>query len=266
MYLSYISNLNQETVKYLEKAGDTLEAALIIPDLKNIVVALTDSALAMAGVPIPVGAVVSGFVSIYDKVKEAILLNKAVEFATEFSTIPIVDREDLINRMNDDPIYGHKFGTLLLVSLDRLDFDIKAKYLARACKFYHLNYVNKVGFIRLKTMIENINMGDVEEYILIKDKVGYEDYPADFLFKRPSSQANPTYGSFLNLGIVYQKYDFEKMSQAMLQNDKFTNSGKFSRVIQTEFTTIGRQLYYIINDIEPTTKTVENWLYTLKVQ
>jgi len=245
-------------VKYLEKLGKKLEDVLILPDTKNIVAAIYDSAVAYFGVPYPIATVVTNLISVYDKIKEGALMEKAVEFAEEFSIMNIDDRQLLIERMNEDPIYGQKFGTFLLVSLERMDFKIKAKYLARACNYYHLNYISKSNFIRLKTIIENINMGDVEEYILVDTKsMEHDDFP-DLSFKRPKREKEPAFIAFLNLGIIFQKYDFDSLKQAF-QNDKYNNSISYNRVIKSELTTIGQQLYYMINDIKPSPRIIGYW-------
>jgi|GEM_PF-2705754 len=240
---------------YLSKSGRILENALVIGNLKNMIVALSDSALAFSGLPLPITTVVSEAISIYDKVKEAALMDKAIKFAEDFSTIPINDREKLINDINDDPIYGQGFGEFLLNSFDRFDFNIKAKYLARACKYYHLNYVNREDFIRLKTIIENISMPDVDKWILIKDDLSHERTSFGAFFDIPKDESDPAYNTFLNLGILYREYDFE----SLITSKEVFSTNIARSVMKTKLTDLGQKVYFIIKDLTPHSNIIYGW-------
>ncbi|MCG7517951.1 hypothetical protein [Vibrio sp. MMH1-50] len=101
-------------------------------------------------------------------VRDNLFNRKLLRFLNEVSDIPPLERAEVISKLESSP---GDVGEMLLLSLDRLDNLVKPELLAKAFLLLANDEVSVKEFYDLKTIIENINMNDVEEI-----KKFYEDY------------------------------------------------------------------------------------------
>lgn len=229
-----------KNLKQLDEIGVAFEADIAKEDLKEILAEQTDDLIETITGFVPGLSVFIKLRKAYKSIKDYFLISKIFRFLTDISSMSSVERNTLIGKINEDPIYEQKFGTFLITALDRLDFVDKASYLARICKFYGKGQISKSQLIRFKGFIEKIELEDLKKCSYLYEGNGpYYSFPSEF--------RDPPLFMFQALGIVKITHyeddfnDFRVLESAGLGRD--TTSPQ-----KPTLTDLGEIFIAVIND------------------
>lgn len=175
------------------------------------------------------------FKRMYSGIQDYFLIKKVSKFLFELSSMSAESRVALIDKINEDPIYGQKFGTFLITALDRHDFENKSVMLARVCKYYESGYLSRTNFVRFKGIIEHM---DIEDLVKLQyhgyDIVGY-----------PQSRNDISLYQFQTLGLTSIKTSSEMINDGSL----FTDGRPHDRhAVEVNLTKYGQDFILVIND------------------
>jgi hypothetical protein len=224
-------------MKELEEIGSALEAEIVKEDLRGIIGDLSETSIQAIGEGIPGLSMLFKFHKAFLSIKDYFLMDKVLVFLSEMSKMPTDSRKELISKINTDPIYGQKFGAFVLTALDRHDFAEKSVYLARACRLYENNSLNKEQFILIKSMIENLHLVHIKRWM---DSYGLS-FPND---------SDDAYNHFLSNGVIKTEYKFNELLRKKADQEFDINR----KVVKTSLTHLGRVLYHIVQG-----KDVSEW-------
>lgn len=101
-------------------------------------------------------------------IRDNLFNRKLMRFLTDISGIPANLRAEVIMKLENSP---GDVGEMLLLSLERLDNLLKPELLAKSFLLLAKDEITINEFYDLKTIIENVNLNDLEEI-----KKFYEDY------------------------------------------------------------------------------------------
>jgi len=234
--------LNAIGMKELEQSGSALESDIVKENLKEIIFDLSQPIVETIGQAI--GENIPGL-SIFFKGAKAVsairdqdLMNKVISFLNEAEQMDHIKRKKLVDKVNKDPIYGQRFGAFVLVALDRYDFAVKAKYLARALKFYERNDISKITLIRINSAIQQIQLMDLEDWT--KDR--------NIATTNISSLAGE---NFISNGIFELNYNFQPLTKDH-NRDHIGKNYRTNNIVKVKVTSFGYLFFFILKDIEIT--------------
>ena len=101
-------------------------------------------------------------------VKDNLFTRKLLRFLLGVNEISQEDREKVIRKLDSDP---KAVGEMLILSLERMDDLKKPELLAKAFRLLAENIISTNDFFGLKTIIDKIDLSDLEEIVKF-----YEDY------------------------------------------------------------------------------------------
>lgn len=166
-------------------------------------------------------------------VRDYYSMEKVIVFLNELSNLTTEQRKNLVAKINIDNIYGQKFGSFIVVALDREDFSMKSRYLARACKYYEYGVISRKALVVVKTVIENMHLSDIETWI-----------GPVFRFPKPTDAA---YSSFVANGLVKTEFNMQRVHSRGMRADWNLND----EVMKTKLTPLGYMFYKIVKDEDP---------------
>lgn len=193
-------------MKDLEQTGAALEADIVHDNLKDVITELLQFTLAQLGESAPIVSTVFKAFKGVSAYRDFQLMNKVTMFLTELNKLSAKERKKLVDKMNDDPIYGQKAGTFILSALDRLDFEQKSVYLAKACKHYNDGLLSKKNLCEVKMVIERLSIYDLEKL------------SGDINLKFIPNRHDGSFLSFLNNGLITDTIDFAMLSELISSN------------------------------------------------
>lgn len=223
----------------LDDIATSVEADVAKENLKELIAERVDDILEQITGITPGLSIVAKLGKIYSSVRDYYLIEKCVMFLSNLSSLNYDERKHLIDKINNDPIYGQKFGKFIILAIDRLEYAEKAVFLARACKFYEREDITKDLFIRLKSIIEKVELSDLNG-LGYDEQFGYYGYPSRF--NRPGLY------QFQSLDLVV----FEHTVSDFKNYESLRHLGKFSDVSkpsEPKLTKLGKLLIHITNDI-----------------
>jgi hypothetical protein len=245
--MTYEFNIFDLAILYFEMndlndLGASMEADIAKDNLKELISEKADSiAESLMGVT-PGLSVVFKLSKIYHSVQDFFLMEKVVAFLTDVSSMEINQRENLISKLNNDPIHGQKFGKFLILAIDRLEYVDKALYLARICKFYEREDISQELLIRMKGIMEKIELTDLKKLRCTKnsDLFHYFGYPNRF-----DSEGLYLFQSLDLISFEHTASDFKEYQKLKIGR----KAGNIPRPAPPRLTILGRILIHIINDI-----------------
>jgi len=184
---------------------------------------------------IPGLAVFNQFKKMYTGIQDYFLMKKVSKFLFEISSMSAESRVNLVENINNDPVYGQKFGTFLIAALDRHDFEGKAVYLARVCKYFENGYISKSTMIRFKGLIEQIDLQDL-------DNLKYNGFSGEGF---PSHNNDVALYQFQALGLTRVRSGSELLSSGPLSLDRMVSR---RNEVQIDITSFGTKFVQVIND------------------
>jgi hypothetical protein len=218
-------------MKELEASGSALEADVTKENLRDIIGDMSETTAAAIGEGIPGLSILIKAAKAYQSIKDQFLMDKVLTFLYEISKMTADSRKNLVAKINTDKIYGQKFGAFVLIALDRHDFADKSVYLARACRFLEQDAISINSFVRIKTMIENLNLVDIKRWIDNE----YRSFP---------KSEDLAYNYFLANGVIKTQHNFNK-----ILSKNASRSFNLNRdVVRISLTSLGSILYYIVQD------------------
>jgi len=215
----------------IQKAGSNLEHDIVNDNLLDIVAEISNPILESIGENIPVVGLFLKGIKAFNSIKDEFLMQKVGVFLNELSTMSQSERENFVNKMNDDPIFGQKAGAFIVTALDRLDFQQKAVYLARASKFFERGDINKNTFIRIKGILEGIELIDIEHWI--ERGIGYH----------PNKEEDVGFSAFISAGVLERIFDFNHII-----NPGRGKPHDLRRVLQIRLSKLGAVFFKILID------------------
>lgn len=180
-------------------------------------------------------AVFNQFKKMYTGIQDYFLMKKVSKFLFEISSMSSESRVNLVDSINNDPVYGQRFGTFLIAALDRHDFEGKAVYLARVCKYFENGYISKSTMIRFKGLIEQIDLQDL-------DNLKYDGFSGEGF---PSHYHDVALYQFQALGLTRVRSGGELLSSGPLSLDRMVSR---RNEVQIDITSFGREFVQVIND------------------
>jgi hypothetical protein len=117
-------------------------------------------------------------------IKGYVFVKKLNKFLTSLKDIPTKQREDFINKMNNDLKFKEKIGESLILILDRLDSLDKPDYIAKAFKAYMKERINFESFQRISSAIDRCFLPDL---LLLKDPEGPSNFSSDTILNLSSA-------------------------------------------------------------------------------
>jgi len=87
-------------------------------------------------------------------IRDHYFIKKLVLFLSELQKVDVSERNEMINRLEDDPKYGQKAGESLVLLLERLDDMQKPTLLGKAFKAYCKNEIDSVQLQSLYRVID----------------------------------------------------------------------------------------------------------------
>lgn len=111
-------------------------------------------------------------------IKGYIFVKKLNRFLTALKDVPKEQREDFVNRINDDPEFKKKVGESLILILDRLDSIDKTDYIAKAFKKYMEEHISYEMFLRVSSAIDRSFLPDL---LLLKDTGDPKNFDSDMI-------------------------------------------------------------------------------------
>jgi len=228
-------------MKELERAGAKFEEDAAQEHLMDITSDLLQITAQSIGETLPGIGVIFKIGKAAHSIRDYATMEKVLAFFYQLSSMDKKKRLSLIKKINEDPIYGQKFGTFLLTAIDRHDFKEKSVYLATACKFYERGDMSKNNFIRIKTMIESNDLMDLEEWMSPNNyRLGDKNIIPPLAIQK-----------FLSTGIISQNYNFDAISGSRIEKSvRVTNRIRTQDVIKYKLTSLGNLLLSILLDKE----------------
>ncbi|WP_342644886.1 hypothetical protein [Mucilaginibacter sp. CSA2-8R] len=226
-------------MNHLIDMATSIEADVAKENLKELIAERADDILEQITGMTPGLSIVAKLGKIYGSVRDYHLIEKCVAFLTNLSSLSYDERKNLVYKINNDPIYGQKFGKFIVLAIDRLEYAEKAVYLARACKFYERADISKDLFIRIKGILEKIELCDLQA-LSYNDKHGYHGFPSRFNF--------PRLYQFQSLDLVIFEHtvaDFKAYESSYISGNRLGTS----RPSEPKLTNLGKIIIHIINDI-----------------
>jgi hypothetical protein len=239
-------------MKELEQAGSSFEADAAKDDLKDLIGDLASSTIEDIAENLPGFGMIFKVGKTIQSIRDYQTMDKVLTFLNEMSSMSKDKRENLINKINTDPIYGQKFGAFILTAIDRHDFKEKSKILATACKFYERGDMNKDNFIRVKSIIEFNELSDLLKW---KEKSAeYGQYSAIGSVPVVAKER------FVLSGILQVQYNFDKIKQMTESRSVLSSKSSItSQVVRHEFTNLGRLMIKIMKDEKLDDFEVRTW-------
>jgi hypothetical protein len=223
----------------LTELAASVEADVAKDNLKELIAEKADDVMeSLTGIT-PGLSIVAKLAKIYHSVRDYFLMEKIVAFLTDLSSLKVSERKSLIGKLNDDPIYGQKFGKFIIIAIDRLEYIDKAIYLARACKFYERGDISKELFIKVKGIIEKVELAHLKR-LGYEEENGYCGYPQRF-----NSEGLYLFQSLDLVVFEHTISDFKEYSQLKT----FGMDRDVSQPKNPELTELGRILIHIIKDL-----------------
>jgi hypothetical protein len=168
-------------------------------------------------------------------VQDSFLIQKVYKFLFELSSMSTESRVSLIDKINDDPVYGQKFGTFLIAALDRHDFVPKSIMLARVCKYYEAEEINRSTFVRFKGIIQQMDIED-----LVKLKYSYHQ-----IFGYPDKRDDISLYQFQTMGLIQIRSGSELIVSGRIELNRVDYNQ-----IQVNLTKFGIVFIKVINDYQ----------------
>ena len=210
----------------LSKAGENLERALVVDNLKEIIVSLSDSIITSI---IPVAAVVPpvnflcSVIKSVNSYKDDFMIEKTISFLKEIDNNDSDLRRKAIEKFNESNNLGEKFGRFILLSIERVDSNLKASALGKIQKYFDRGKIEVRTFERLCFVVENIFTSDMKRIMDGKLK--------EFNKYSPSTK------NLISLGLLEEKIKIT--SSDYLQKNFSLNTSYVNNII--------RNINYLIN-------------------
>ena len=99
------------------------------------------------------------------EVKDKLFLKKIIYFISEIKDIPVEDRREVIDKINDSGDYRVKVGEKLLYIIDRCDDHEKAKLIAQMFSAFVSKKLNYNEFLRSSSIIDRLMIEDIAWFI-----------------------------------------------------------------------------------------------------
>lgn len=229
-------------MKELEQSGAALESDIVKDNLKDIIAELSQPILDTFGKAI--GENIPGLswffkgMKAYKAVRDQDLMNKVIAFLYEADKMDQRTRKKLVDKVNDDPIYGQKFGAFVLVALDRYDFAQKVQFLVNALKFYERGDISKHTLIRFNAAIKDLHLMDLEQWI--------NDH------ELPSSNISEVGKQmFMSHGLIQTTFNFQPLTKDHTKDD-YGRNYRTQNIMKTKLSDFGNLFFHVLKDMEIT--------------
>jgi hypothetical protein len=149
----------------LNRLGQSLEESMASEKLTEMIVDLGDitlEQLAASGESLPIISFVFKSLKTFNSIRDHFFMEKVVKYLTEIAKLSPELREKAMKRISEDSVYGVKFGKKLLNIIDRLDDEIKARYLAKAYRYFAQGQINLEFYLRLGKMLDIMYLANIE--------------------------------------------------------------------------------------------------------
>jgi hypothetical protein len=176
---------------------------------KELVVAGT-AALATAAdafFSFPIGTALHQIVTFSSSLKEELFNEKIRLFLSEMSEITDAQKIDFLQAIDDDPVV---FKKKLIVQIDRLDDEAKAKMLAKLFKATVIKFIDIPTFRRLSSIIERAYVDDLALLPLV-----YDQKIPGYKVKQPDRHANLR--SLSSLGLLTERPSNNKLIAGLIE-------------------------------------------------
>ena len=108
-------------------------------------------------------------IKLYTNISDTIMLRKIVLFMQNLNSCKQCEIDDFINKMNSDK-YRKEIGVKLISIIDKIDEDIKIKWIAKTFLDYLSKKITKDFFFRIITIINNSFTQDILKLTIIAEK------------------------------------------------------------------------------------------------
>ncbi|WP_137885156.1 hypothetical protein [Pseudomonas sp. 2FE] len=89
-------------------------------------------------------------------ISDRLLINKLIKFLSAIQDVPSRERQEMVSRLELDPVFGRKVGEHILELLVRVEGKQKPKMLAQAFTAYAKNRIDVRALLRLNHAIEQL--------------------------------------------------------------------------------------------------------------
>ena len=159
----------------LEQMSSSLELSIVDPKLQDLSIDILEQPLDAlcqneAVKDIPIINVCVGIVKTYYNFTDWRLSRKIIAFLSNLGEIDIEKRQEMVNKIYEDPKYKVKVGDRLLSILDKCDDKIKAICVAQLFAAYIEKKISYDDFLRTSFAVNSISLIDLQEFLAIDDK------------------------------------------------------------------------------------------------
>lgn len=159
----------------LEQMSSSLELSIVDSKLQDLSIDILEQPLDVlcqneAVKDIPIINVCVGIVKTYYNFTDWRLSRKIIAFLSNLGEIDIEKRQEMVNKIYEDPKYKVKVGDRLLSILDKCDDKIKAICIAQLFAAYIEKKISYDDFLRTSFAVNSISLIDLQEFLAIDDK------------------------------------------------------------------------------------------------
>lgn len=159
----------------LEQLSSSLELSIVDSKLQDLSIDILEQPLDVlcqneAVKDIPIINVCVGIVKTYYNFTDWRLSRKIIAFLSNLGEIDIEKRQEMVNKIYEDPKYKVKVGDRLLSILDKCDDKIKAICVAQLFAAYIEKKISYDDFLRTSFAVNSISLIDLQEFLAIDDK------------------------------------------------------------------------------------------------
>nr|WP_294897828.1 hypothetical protein [uncultured Pedobacter sp.] len=160
----------------LAKYGKNLEKDFIIEDLKNLVAQLADTTLSSFSEDlisiVPGGSFINGVIKISKNLRDIHLIEKVTAFFKEIENKNSIERSVALEKFKNESNLGEDFGKYILLTLDRVESNLKASYIGLITGYYIEGKIHTLAYERLIYIIQQLYINDIIS-LLQEDYLGF---------------------------------------------------------------------------------------------
>lgn len=202
---------NKNVNQISEEFEESIASEKLIEFSAELIDSITDSLIESPLGDIPYVQYIYKGIKITNSVRDALFYRKILAFMAEASQAEYSERKNTIDEINHDSENEEKFGTAILLILDKIDSFSKAKLLGRSFRFLVNKHISYEVFQQVTHILVQIPI------IEIKDMLKNNGEVKTTLFLEPCRK--PNFTSLEALGIIRIKHDISKDIRALVASD-----------------------------------------------
>jgi hypothetical protein len=162
----------------LKNISTSFEKTLINSDLQDVTVELAEislDSLLKEGIlkEVPILSTIIAFSKTALNVQDHLFLKKIIHFISEIKTIPLKDRQKMIDEIDKSHKYKIKVGEKLLYIIDKTEDHKSAEIIAKMFVGFLKGKMDYNNFLKGAAIINNISYDDLETFVNSPKKSDY---------------------------------------------------------------------------------------------